>query len=271
MSKEYFEPITDLKKARILLVNDDGVDGEGIKLLEEIVKELCDDVWIVAPSQNKSGVGQSITLSEPLMIQQLGEKKFSVKGTPTDCTLVGCHYLLKDKLPDLVISGINKGSNIGSDINYSGTLAAATEATVLQCRTLAFSQGNNPMQFGINWDIAKQYTSSLIKEAVSQRISSNLLLNINYPDCGADELKGIVVARQGGHMWHGELEEIKDPLGRSYIWIVSRQPKIASFEKKDDIAYYDNGYITVTPISINRTDYSSMEEMSKWISTIKIK
>ncbi len=271
MAKDFFEPITDLKNARILLVNDDGVDGEGIHILEEIVKELCDDVWVVAPAQEKSGSGQAITLNEPLAIKQLGEKRFSVRGTPTDCTLVGCHLILKDKAPDLVISGINRGSNLASDINYSGTLAAATEATVLEHRTMAFSQGNDPMKFGINWAVAKKYTADLIKEFVSKKIPANVLLNINFPATEIEEVKGIITAPQGGHMWSGDLQEQKDPLGRSYVWIVSRQPKTASVAKCDDIAYHSDGYITVTPITINRTDYNLLDEVSQWLPQIDIK
>ncbi len=272
MAKDFFEPITDLKNARILLVNDDGVNGEGIKLLEEIVKELCDDVWVVAPDENQSGTGQSITLNEPLAIKQTGEKHFAVRGTPTDCTLAGCHLILKDKEPDLVISGINKGSNLGSDINYSGTLAAANEATVLEYRTIAFSQGNDPMKFGVSWEVAKKYTADFIKELVSKRLPANVLMNVNFPALeNADDVKGVVAAPQGGHMWTDELEEFKDPLGRSYAWIVGRQPKVASFDKGDDVAYYNNGYITITPITINRTDKETMKDVQEWVANFKTK
>src|SRR5260221_7561582 len=157
-----FDRPIDLRKARILLSNDDGIEAPGLKLLEKVARSLCPDVWVVAPEREQSGAGHSLTLRRPLRIRKLAEKRFAVDGTPTDSVLLGIKFIMKDHRPTLVLSGINAGGNFGEDITYSGTVAAAMEATLLDVPAVALSQHYDRAS-GIRWDAAEHHAGEVLR------------------------------------------------------------------------------------------------------------
>lgn len=168
----------DLTNARILISNDDGIDAPGIKLLEQLAREFSDDVWVIAPSMEQSGAGHSLTLRRPLRIHKRDERHFAVDGTPTDCILLGLQQVMRDNPPDIVLSGINRGGNLGEDVTYSGTVAAAMEATLLNVPAVAFSQ-----YFGgemIDWTIAEKYLKDVLATLVTTTWPKGVLINVNF-------------------------------------------------------------------------------------------
>src|SRR5581483_6371754 len=168
-------------RLRILITNDDGIHSEGLDVCAEIARVLSDDVWIVAPEFDQSGVAHSLTLNDPLRLRQVEERRFAVRGTPTDCVIMGVRYLLKDKAPDLVLSGVNRGRNAGEDVIYSGTIAGAMEGTILGLPSIALSQAYNSRGGQAPyWDTALRYAPDIIRRALEKGIPSDVLLNVNF-------------------------------------------------------------------------------------------
>ena len=186
---------------RILVTNDDGIHAEGLDVCEKIARALSDDVWVVAPEYDQSGVAHSLSLNDPLRLRQVGERRFAVRGTPTDCVIMGVRHVLNGKGPDLVLSGVNRGRNVGEDVIYSGTVAGAMEGTVLGVPSFALSQayasrsGRPPY-----WETSLQHGARHHPpRASAEGIPRDVLVNVNFPDCAPDEVKGIAVdARRAG-------------------------------------------------------------------------
>src|SRR3954467_2287997 len=173
-------------KCRILISNDDGIDAPGIQLLEKVARELSNDVWVVAPEMEQSGASHSLTTRRPLRLNEVGERRFAVDGTPTDCVLLALKKLLRDRPPDLVLSGINGGSNVGEDLTYSGTVAAAIEATLLGIPAIALSQDfreGHP----IPWDTGEAFAPDMIRRLLKTPWPASTLFNINFPAVPATE------------------------------------------------------------------------------------
>ena len=178
---------------RILLTNDDGIHAHGLKVLEEIARELSDDVWIVAPETDQSGLAHSITLSHPLRARKVREKTFAVTGTPTDCVIMGVRHLV-DEPVDLVLSGVNAGQNIGDYITYSGTVAGAMEGAQLGIPSFALSQAfSYDGHREVIWETARQLAPDLLKSLIPQKLPDGTLININFPNCMPDEVVGAAV------------------------------------------------------------------------------
>lgn len=249
-----FAPVHDLSGSRILISNDDGINAPGLAVLEKIARTLTDDVWVVAPAHEQSGAGHSLTLHHPLRPTQLGDKRFMVDGTPTDCVLVAGQHIMTDTPPDLVLSGINMGANLGEDVHYSGTVAAALEATLQDIPAIAFSQLMNGSP---NWDAAEHYAAGLIRSVCKVGWARNTLININFPDLPVAEIKGVKLARQGKHKLGDDLVVREDPRGKPYIWIGA--PRVS--ETKDegtDLNLTAAGYISVTPLCVDLTDTETL-------------
>src|SRR5215469_3257522 len=191
-----FETPIDLATARILVSNDDGIHSPGIRLLARVARSLSPDVWVVAPEQEQSGASHSLTLSRPLRVRQLGRHRFAVDGTPTDCVLLAVRRILRDKPPTLVFSGINAGANLGDDLTYSGTVAAAMEATLLGVRAIAFSQHYSD-RGAVRWATAAAHAGKLVQQLTAQPWARNTLINVNFPDVPPDKVAGIEATRQG--------------------------------------------------------------------------
>ncbi|MBX9726280.1 MAG: 5'/3'-nucleotidase SurE [Rickettsiales bacterium] len=248
----------DLKTARILISNDDGVNAEGLALLERVARTLSDDVWVVAPEQEQSGAGHSLSLHKPLRVRELGKQRFAVDGTPTDAVLVGVMEVLKDKRPDLMLSGINRGSNLAEDVTYSGTVSAAMEATLLEIPSIAFS---NQIKCAVNWAVPEHYIVQLIRSLAQTPIAHDRLLNVNFPAVALAEVKGIRVCPQGRRKLDDNLDRRTDPQGRPYIWIGGQRTEPFKNPEESDFTMIAAGYITVTPLSLDMTDYTAMKAL----------
>lgn len=242
----------DLSKARILLSNDDGIHAQGLQVLETIARSLSDDVWVVAPEAEQSAASHSLTIHRPLRLKQVGEKRYTVDGTPTDCVLLAINHVMKgDDKPTLVLSGINQGSNIGEDVTYSGTIAAAMEATLLGVPAIALSAhflSGEP----IKWQTAERWGAEVIRKAVTVAWPKNVLLNVNFPAVEPDDVTGIQVVRHGKRKIGDELMERIDPRGRPYIWIGALRGE-ADIATDTDIHTVFQGGISVTPLFLDLT------------------
>jgi 5'-nucleotidase len=256
-----FTPFSDLSKLRILLSNDDGIDAHGLMVLERIARQLSSDVWIVAPTVERSGAGHSLTIHDPLRPVQISERRYSISGTPTDCVMVAINHIMKDSPPDLVLSGINHGGNLGEDVHYSGTVAAAMEGVLLGIPSVALSQvwsdGAN-----IQWETAEQFAPDVIRRVCAVGWGKNVLINVNFPDRSPGQVKGITPATQGKHKLGDDLVLRHDPRGRPYLWIGSRRASDLSVDGTD-LKAVEQGYVTVTPLNVDLTHAPTMTALGQ--------
>jgi 5'-nucleotidase len=247
---------------KILVTNDDGIDAPGIHILAESLKELG-DVTIVAPLKEQSAVGHGITMQIPLRVIKYNKNGsffgYAVNGTPADCVKIGIRNILKEK-PDLVVSGINHGSNTAINIIYSGTVSAAREAAIMDVPSIAISLTNHAAKdFAYSAKIAKLVASKLI----GKDLPVGTLLNVNVPDVPEDEIKGILLTKQGKSKWDDVYEERKDPAGREYYWLTGNLLEVDTEMETDQFAIKNN-YVSVTPIHFDLTDYVTYERMKDW-------
>ena len=251
-----FTPVADLSRARILVTNDDGINAPGIKVLERIARGLGDDVWVVAPDTEQSAAGHSLTIRRPLRVRQVSERHFSVDGTPTDAVLLGVNKVLAERKPDLVLSGVNRGANMGDDVTYSGTVAAAMEATILGIPAIALSQFLRPDQ-PVHWSTAEHWGPLVIRRACSVGWGKNVLMNVNFPDLLHSQVSGIEVVRQGKRKIGDELIERHDPRGEPYVWIGAQRAEDPT-EPGTDIEAVLRGAVAVTPLCVDLTHGQTM-------------
>jgi 5'-nucleotidase len=240
---------------RILVTNDDGIHAQGLKVCEEIARAISDDVWVIAPEHDQSGVSHSLSLNDPLRLREIGERHYAVKGTPTDCVIMGARHVLP-KPPELVLSGVNRGRNTAEDVLYSGTVAGAKEAAVLGIPAFALSQAyasgqrNNP-----HWETAIKHGPDIIRRVLKQGIPRDVLINVNFPDCTPGAVKGIAASTQGKRdqqLLH--IEARHDGRGNPYYWIAyARGHKPVGKNGTDLYALADNR-IAVTPLRLDLTD-----------------
>ena len=242
------------RKFRILLSNDDGINAPGLMALEKIAHELCDDVWIVAPETEESGASRKLTLTQPLRIREVAKQKFAVQGTPTDCVLMGVMHVLKDHRPDLVLSGVNRGSNMADDVTYSGTIAAAMEGTALGIPSIALSQSTLLDEGPVKWPCAETHGPGLIRKLREVGWPKDVVININFPDLKPDAVKRVEVTSQGKRdQSMTNLIERTDGRGNPYFWLGFNRIRSNPPEGTDLRAIYD-GRISVTPLHMNLTE-----------------
>lgn len=259
----------DLKTTRILVSNDDGVNAEGIGVLERIARSISDDVWVVAPDTEQSGAGHSLSLHAPLRYRQLGERKFSVSGTPTDAVLIGVQEILQDKRPGLMLSGINRGSNLAEDVTYSGTVAAAMEATLLEIPAIAFSNVLAPLsptqepgaEREIRWETPEHFAADIIRSLTQLQWPHGTLMNVNFPALPPAQVKGILPCPQGRRKLDDNLHRRVDPHGRPYIWIGGQRTEPFTDQPDADYMKIREGYITITPLNVDMTNYAMLGEL----------
>ena len=252
------------RSTRILITNDDGVNAPGLRVLERIAKALSDDVWVVAPETNQSGASHSLTLQRPLRIRSYGLDRnwYAVDGTPTDCVLLAQRSIIKEKPIDLVLSGVNWGANLAEDVTYSGTVAAAMEATLFNIKAFALSQVFRG-QHEIRWQTAERCAPDLIKKLYALDWADDLLININFPDCEPDAVAGHEVTFQGRREGQGEpLEERLDPRGHPYIWI-GLQSFGKAFAAGSDLQAIVDRKISITPVHMDLTHLESMKAIER--------
>jgi 5'-nucleotidase len=251
--------IENLKNPRILISNDDGIDAPGIAILEAAARELSDDVWVVAPETQQSGVGHSLSLHAPIHYRQLSHQRFAVNGTPTDAVLVAVQEVMQDKLPDLMLSGVNRGSNLAEDVTYSGTIAAAMEATLLEIPAIAFS--NTVQNDAVNWDVPKHYIAGIIRDLMALDWSADTLMNVNFPALALAEIKGIRPCAHGRRKLDDNLIRRTDPRGKPYVWIGGQRTQPLDDQPMSDYRQIMEGYITITPLNLDLTEYRMLEKM----------
>ena len=245
----------------ILLTNDDGIDAVGLATLRRAL-EGFGDLWVVAPEREQSAASHALTLLDPLRVRRLGERVFTVSGTPTDCVLVavrGIHGLMEPK-PDLVISGINQGPNMGDDVTYSGTVAAAIEGRLLGLPALAFSNAAwHPEQ----WDASAEVVRRILKLFLGDPRLSDALVNVNIPDLPLEGILGVCVTHLGKRRYRDEIEARTDPRGRMYYWI-GGEPPVWEPDPLSDFGAVSSGYVSVTPLRMDWTARDAFELFAPW-------
>src|SRR5690606_24406236 len=249
---------------RILLSNDDGVHAKGMQVLQQALCQIA-DVTTVGPDRNCSGASNSLTLINPLRVQQMENGFLAVNGTPTDCVHLAISQLL-DSPPDLVVAGINHGANLGDDVLYSGTVAAATEGRHLGLPAIAVSLANHSDEY---FETAAHVTLQVIKKLKSQPLPADQILNINVPAVAISELKGIQVTRLGRRHKAETMTSTTDPWGRKIYWYGSLGPELDAGEGTDFHAVA-NGYASITPLQIDMSAYKSMDRLQQWLEGIRL-
>ncbi|MEM7619625.1 MAG: 5'/3'-nucleotidase SurE [Pseudomonadota bacterium] len=249
---------------RILLTNDDGVEAPGLKILQSIAAELSDDVWVIAPETDQSGTSHSVTLHEPLRMRQLSEKIFAVRGTPTDCVIMGIKHVLKETPPDLVLSGVNRGQNMADDVVYSGTIAGAMEGMLLGFPSVALSLavGLHHDNYDIKWETPLAKGPDLIQKLLQNKWPKDVFLNINFPDCFPKEVQETSITMQGKR--NQDLLKIEDRLdmrGRPYFWYGVERMRSTPEPGTDLWAVYNNK-ISVTPLYLDLTHPQTCKDLS---------
>jgi 5'-nucleotidase len=251
----------DLAKCRILISNDDGIASPGIKVLENIARDLSDDVWVVAPEQEQSGASHSLTTRHPLRLREVAARRYSVDGTPTDCVLIAIKRLLRDRPPDLVLSGINAGNNVGEDLTYSGTVAAAMEATLLGIPAMALSQDYRDRD-DILWQAGEAFAPDMIRRLLRLPWPDSTLFNINFPAVPPDQVRGVAVTSQGRRAIADNLHDGVDPRGRPYYWIGPVRDG-GDAEPGTDVAALADNKVSITPIYLNLTNVPVLAALRK--------
>jgi 5'-nucleotidase len=248
---------------RILITNDDGIEAPGLNVMQKIASELSDDVWVIAPETEQSGAAHSLTLHEPLRLRKLSERIFAVKGTPTDCVIMGVRHVLKGEEPALVLSGVNRGSNIADDVTYSGTIAGAIEGTILGIPSIAMSLAVNwedPRK--IHWETPMEHGANIVRKLIAAGWPDDILINVNFPDREPGKVQGIQITEQGRRdQNYLRVEDRLDTRGNPYYWLGFR-PRSLHAPKGTDLAAINSGAISVTPLYLNLTHAETCRKLS---------
>ena len=249
---------------RILLTNDDGINARGLDLLETIAHSFSDDVWVVAPTDEQSGAGHSLTLSQPVRIRRHDNRRFSVTGTPTDAVMLALAHIMKDSPPDLILSGINRGANLAEDVTYSGTVSAAMEGALAGVRSIALSQSYSREGMGdtVPFAAAEAWAERVLASLVGFETPAGTLININFPPLPPDEIAGVRVCRQGIRDY-GRLRLVqrKDPRGYDYFWF-GLAPIVQTPGHSTDLEAIADGYVSVTPLHLDLTHDPSLATLA---------
>jgi len=243
----------------ILVTNDDGVNAEGIKRLRRAMSKIG-EVIVVAPETQKSGASHALTLSDPLRSNRIDSNTLAVDGTPTDCVLLAMRGLLDDRKPDILVSGMNHGPNLGDDVTYSGTVAAAFEGTLLGLPSIAISVASWEE---CSFDSAERFAEVITRKVLKHGLPEGTLLNVNVPSVPPEEIKGVRVTKLGKRVYRDAVVKKQDPRGRDYYWI-GGQPPIWCEGEGTDFEAVEEGMISVTPLHLDLTDYKSLHMVRVW-------
>jgi len=250
---------------RILITNDDGIHAPGLEVLERIAHQISDEVWTVAPETDQSGVAHSLSLNDPLRLREISERRFAVRGTPTDCVIMGVRNILHGRKPDLILSGVNRGQNAAEDVTYSGTIAGAIEGTILGIPSIALSQAYGPVsgRFSPHWATAETHAPALLRKLIAEGVPPGVLINVNFPDCAPGDVAGVAVTAQG--VRSAELLDIDarmDGRGIPYYWIAFQRgpytPGVGT-----DLEALAAKKISVTPLRLDMTDEPTMTKLAE--------
>ena len=255
---------------RILLTNDDGIHAPGFAVLERIAASLSDDVWAVAPAEEQSGAGHSLTLSRPVRLRRLDARRFAVSGTPTDAVMLALAHVMKDSPPDLILSGVNRGANLAEDVTYSGTVSAAMEGALAGVRSIALSQAYSREGMGdtVPFAAAEAWAARVIAPSLDEPFVPRTLVNVNFPALAPDAVKGVRVCRQGFHDY-GRLRIVErtDPRGYPYFWF-GLAPTAPSPGYITDLEAIADGFISVTPLHLDLTHDLGLSALEKRMAII---
>lgn len=252
-------------KPLILVSNDDGITSLGIRTLVEVMQELG-EVVVVAPDSPQSGMGHAITIGEPLRLHATpifeGIKAYECSGTPADCVKLGKHYVLKDRTPDLVVSGINHGSNTSISVLYSGTMSAAIEGAIEGIPSIGFSL----CDFASDADFShvRSYVKQIASNVLANGLPKGVALNVNFPKKSEETLKGVRICRQTKGKWQEEFDKRKDPHGRSYFWLSGNFVNFDAGQEDTCEWALENNYVSVVPCQYDLTAYETMKLMQQW-------
>ena len=240
---------------RILVTNDDGINADGLASRERLARRLSDDVWVVAPEYEQSGASRALTLSEPLRVRKLDERRWAITGTPTDCVMLALEELIKDRRPDLVLSGVNRGHNTAEDVTMSGTVAGAIQGMALGVPSIALSQSLAVFHDDVvaHWETAEAFGPGIVERLLEAGWPKDVIININFPNLPPDEVEAVEVTRQGFRDIHNmKAEKRTDLRGRDYYWMgfTARRPAV---DEGTDLAAVLAGRISVTPLHIDLT------------------
>lgn len=247
---------------RILITNDDGINAPGLASLERIARSMSDDVWVVAPETDQSGVAHALTLNDPLRLRELGDNRFAVRGTPTDCVIMGVRKVL-DVAPDLVLSGINRGGNLADDVTYSGTVAGAMEGTILGIRSVALSQAYGwENRANPRYETAERHAPDLLNKIVGMDAPAGTLFNINFPDRAPDDVGDVAVTVQGKRNPDAlYIDSRHDGRGNPYYWLAFQRAEMESIDGTD-LHAIAQGNISVTPLRLDLSNHEFMGRLS---------
>ena len=241
------ERVKTLKSARVLISNDDGINAPGLKLLEKVMRKLAREVWVVAPETEQSAASHSLTLRQPLRIRKVSKHRFAVNGTPTDSVLLGVNKVMKDNPPDLILSGVNRGGNLGEDVIYSGTVAAAMEGTLMGFPAVALSQVTRD-QHPVKWATTEAWLPKVLNGLIKMSFPASVLVNVNFPDVTAANVSGMEITRQGRRKIGGDLQTGVDPRGDTYYWVGPQRVE-DRFRKGTDLEAINRGAISISALS----------------------
>jgi 5'-nucleotidase len=248
---------------RILLTNDDGINARGLAVLERIARTISDDIIVVAPAEEQSGKSRSLTLTEPFRVRRLADDRYAVRGTPTDCVMFALAEAMKDSPPDLILSGVNRGGNLGEDVSYSGTVSAAMEGALAGIRSVALSQRYERTGMGdaVPFDTAEAWGERTLRPLLDAPWAPRTLVNINFPPVPAEAVRGIKPVSQGLRDYgRVGLDKRVDPRGFPYYWLaMSRLPHTP--DPDTDLEAIEQGWITVTPLHLDLTHRNSLESL----------
>src|SRR3982751_90179 len=248
---------------RILLTNDDGVNARGLRLLESVVRQFTDDIWIVAPSEEQSGAGHSLTLTTPVRLRRHDERRVSVTGTPNDAVMLALAHVMKDSPPDVVLSGINRGANLAEDVTYSGTVSAAMAGALAGVPSIALSQAYSREGMGdtVPFAAAEAWAERVLAPLLEFPMEAGTLINVNFPAMPPDDVKGIRVCRQGLRDY-GRLRIVQrtDPRGYDYYWF-GLGPMVETPSHETDLEAVADGYVAVSPLHLDLTHEHSLDAL----------
>lgn len=260
-------PPSSLPLRRVLLTNDDGIDAPGLAVLEAIAASIAEEVWVVAPEHDRSGTSHSISLHAPLRLSQEGERRYAVSGTPGDCVVMAVRSLMTDGVPDLVLSGINRGANLGVETVFSGTVGAAMTGMLLGLPSIALSQTFIDRQ-AVPWNTARFLAPDILRRLVSSGWNRQSCLNINFPAVSAEEAGPLTVARQGAGFVRGiDVISRVDPRGFTYHWL-QFQRDMEEEAPDAEGALIAKGFVTVTPLQFERTNDVAFGQLKEQLAQV---
>jgi 5'-nucleotidase len=248
---------------RILLTNDDGIAAEGLAVLKRIALQLSEDVWVCAPEHEQSGAGRALTLTSPVRVRKIDERTAAVSGTPTDCVMLAVQELIPGGKPELVLSGVNRGQNMGEDVTFSGTVAGALQGMAFGIPSIALSQAMQIFQEGRfpGFAAAEAYAPGIVARLVELGWPQNVVMNINFPDLDPERIEAVEMTEQGFRDYHPlQFERRRDPRGRSYFWM-GFEGRPSNAPEGTDLCAVHNGRISVTPLHIDLTHRPTWREL----------